>query len=135
MANSITTTVLQDGPKNTRVRFEGVLDTSDFTSMTVVDPAVLTDLGPFAGVKAKALRIDKIDYDIEDTLSINLFWDATTPVRITEFTGRGTIDNTKYNDWNNPQAAGWTGKITATSQGWAASGILSFSLTLTLVKQ
>ena len=135
MANATSVTILQDGPKNTRVLFQGVLDTSDLGSTTVVDPALLSDLGPFTGMKAGALRIDKVDYDVEDLLEVRLFWDATTPVRISGLTGRGTIDNDRFKDWNNTKASGWTGKITATTQGWVASAVLSFSITLTLTKQ
>jgi len=136
MAASYDTTITLDGPKNTRVRFEGVLTSADIPPFTIIaQPSTLSDLGPFAGVKAKALRLDKIDYAIEDLLTITLFWDATVPVRICDLAGRGVIDNTKFFDWNNTQAAGWTGNITASSTGGAAGSALSFMINLAMTKQ
>lgn len=144
MANSTSTQILVDGPRNVVVKFEGVLDTSDLSSTTVIDPATLSQI-EFTGALPTRLRIDKIIHNVEDTLSLNLFWDATTPVRIEEITGRGKqeyrdIGGLKNNagTWSGgtfTPAAGFTGKITATTQGWAASGVLSFSVTLYCVKQ
>ena len=145
MANSTSTQILVDGPRNVVVKFEGVLDTSDLSSTTVLDPATLSAIDNAPGTLPTRLRIDKIVHNVEDTLSLNLFWDATTPVRIEEITGRGKqeykdIGGLKNNagTWSGgtfTPAAGYTGKITATTQGWAASGILSFSVTIYCVKQ
>ena len=134
MANSVTTQTVIDGPRHVIIKFEGVLDTSDVSSMTVVDPALLSDMN-INGIKASQLRIDKIVFDVEDTLSVNLFWDATTPVRIWELAGRGKIDARHYGGMQNNSTTGKTGKITATTQGWAASSILSFVVILECVKQ
>jgi hypothetical protein len=137
MANSTSIKIVQDGPRNVIVKFEGVLDTSDLTSTTVLDPALLADMDIW-GIKATKLRIQKIQYSIEDTLSVNLFWDATTPIRIEELVGRGKMEYYKFGGLaplpSESGSAGWTGKITATTQGWAASGVLSFSIILECVK-
>lgn len=133
MANSVTTQLLVDGPRNVVVKFEGILDTSDLGSTTVVDPAVLSDIIP--GTKASKLRIDKVTYNIEDTLAVNLFWDATSPVRIEALEGRGKMDHHRFAGLQNNAGSGITGKITATTQGWSSSAILSFSLVIELVKQ
>lgn len=135
MANSVVATVLQDGSRNVRVRITGILDTSDLAYTVLINPATLNYMDVNNKVRASQLRIDKIDYDVEDALELRMFWDATTPVLIDDFTGRGVIDNTKYQDWNNSKAAGYTGAIGFSTQGWTASQILSFTVTLTLVKQ
>lgn len=135
MANSTSVQILVDGRENAVVKFEGVLDTSDLASTTVVDPAVLSDMGPLSGVKASKLKLKKVTYNVEDTLSVNLFWDATTPVRIEELTGRGQMDYKGFGGIANNAGAGVTGKVTATTQGWAASAVLSFSLILEFGKQ
>lgn len=137
MANSTSIKILEDGPRNVVVKFEGVLDTSDLSSTTILDPSTLSDMDVY-GVKATKLRIQKIQFSIEDTLSVNLFWDATTPIRIEELVGRGKLDHHKFGGLmptaTEYASAGWTGKITATTQGWAASAVLSFSVILECVK-
>jgi hypothetical protein len=137
MANSTSIKLLQDGPRNVTVKFEGVLDTSDLTSTVVLDPSTLSDMDIW-GVKSTKLSIKHIQYSIEDGLSVNLFWDATTPIRIEELVGRGELKHYKYGRLSplpaESGAAGYTGKITATTQGWAASAILSFSIILECIK-
>ncbi len=134
MANFTSIQILEDGPRNTILKFEGVLDTSDLASTVVVDPATLSPIDSF-GNPATKLRLDHILFNVEDALSVNLFWDATTPVRIEELTGRGTFDYAWFAGLTNNAGAGVTGKITATTQGWTTGAILSFSLILKLVKQ
>jgi hypothetical protein len=137
MSNSTSIKILQDGPRNVTVKFEGVLDTSDLASTVLLDPATLSDMTDF-GQKATKLRINRIQYSIEDTLSVNLFWDATTPIRIEELTGRGRLEHFKFGGLSplpsESTSPGWTGKITATTQGWAASAVLSFSIILECIK-
>ena len=138
MANSVTIQLMEDGPRNCVVKFEGVLDTSDLASTVVVDPATLSQIDSF-GNPATQLRIDCIQYTVEDTLSVNLFWDATTPVRIEEFVGRGVQKDYMFGGLTNNAGAGKTGKITATTTttGTApgATNILSFILIIKMVKQ
>lgn len=140
MANSTSTQILVDGPRNVVIKFEGVLDTSDLGSTVVADPATLDYISDRFKTRATKLRIDHIIFNIEDTLSVNLFWDATTPVRIEELVGRGKADYHRFGGLqNNAAAPGFTGKITATTTttGTAigATNILSFSIILHLVKQ
>lgn len=133
MANSTSIQIIIDGPRNAVVKFEGVLDSSDLSSTTVVDPATLAGIDNTGNLKASKLRITNIKHNIEDGLSVNFFWDATTPVRIEELTGRA---NPCYEGWGgltNNSGAGQTGKITATTEGWG-SGIKSFSVILEMVK-
>ena len=145
MANSTSTQILMDGPQNVVVKFEGILDTSDLSTTTVIDPALLATNFDVNGVGPTRLRIDKIQYNIEDLLAVNLFWDATTPIRIETLAGRGKMEYDEYGGLKNnagtwsggtfTPATGFTGKITATTQGWAASAVLSFALVIHCVKQ
>ena len=138
MANLYAVQTLMDGPRNVVVKVTGVLDTSDLASTTVIDPATLSAIGAFGTLPTK-VRIDMIEYNIEDTLSVNLFWDATTPVLTGEFTGRGTQKYRQFGGLLNNAGAGITGKITATTTttgtAISATNILSFTLYITLVKQ
>jgi hypothetical protein len=147
MANITSIQILEDGQRNVVAKFIGVLDTSDLGSTTVLDPATLSAMnGESTGPKATKLRINKLMFNVEDTLSVNLFWDATTPVLIEELVGRGKMDYKHFGGLKNnagtydtqgifTPAAGFTGKITATTQGWGAASTLSFTMILECVKQ
>ena len=134
MANTVTTQIIIDGPQNTVVKIVGVIDTADIANTTLIDPALLSGMDPW-GNKATKLRIKRVFFDIEDLLDVRLSWDATTPVLINTFTGRGNIDATTYGGLQNNAGAGITGKILYSTQGWVASAILEFTLILELGKQ
>ena len=57
MANVVNTQVLLDGKRNTVIKITGVLDTSNVSSTTIVDPANFTPV-------PTGFRIDHIDYSI-----------------------------------------------------------------------
>ena len=133
MANVTSVQTILDGPRHVVLKIDGLLDTSDLTSTTVVDPALLSDMN-INGVKASKLRINKIVYDVEDTLDVELFWDAATPVRIWNLVGRGKIDAAHFGNLQNNAGAGKTGNIKILTTGWA-SGTQIFSIVLELVKQ
>jgi hypothetical protein len=135
MANSVNIQLVQDGPRNCVVKVEGILDTSDLASQTLVDPSTLTGMDNTGTIKALDLIIDRVQFSVEDTLEVRLAWDATTPTRIAEFQGRGTEKYERFGGLYNNSGAGRTGKILISTQGWAAAAILSFTLLLTLKKQ
>lgn len=134
MANSVTTQVLEDGPENVVIRVEGVLDTSDLASTVIVDPANYGDIGPYAGLKASKLRIKQTLFNVADGLSVNLFWDASTPVRVQELVGRGQHNHRPAGGLQN-NASSPTGRITLTTTGWSTGKIMSFVLYLVMGKQ
>lgn len=145
MANSTSIQIIEDGAARVVVKLEGILDTSDVSSTLLLDPALLSSVDPTGSnyQKATSLRIDRILHNIEDGLSVNFFWDATAQTRIEALTGRGKIDYKPYGGLQlkgsagvaNTVPAGATGKINYTTQGWAISGILSFSILITFTKQ
>jgi hypothetical protein len=135
MANVTSIQTLVDGQKNVVIKVDGYLDTSDVALATLLDPATLSAIDN-EGHLATKLRIDKIVYDVEDTLAVNLFWDATADVSIWHLAGRGKLEfDRKYGGLQNNAGAGVTGKILYSTQGWAASGLLSYSFTLECTKQ
>lgn len=133
MANSTTNQTLVDGPRNVIIKLDGLLDTSDLSGVVIVDPATLSDYN-INGVKATKLRINKINFDVEDGLDVELFWDAATPVRIGDFVGRGKMEAWRYGGIIN-NATSPTGKITMSTQGWTSGTVLSYTIVLELVKQ
>lgn len=127
MANSVTIQTIVDGAANTIVKITGVLDTSNLTSTTVLDPATLVPV-------PTQVRIDHVDYSISDQLELRLQWDATTPVDIMPLAGRGRMSFWNFGGLQNNAGAGKTGKILLSTVGYA-SGTQVFSLILELRKQ
>lgn len=128
MANVITSQILQDGPRNLVVRITGTLDTADVAATALVTLANLSAVD-IAGSPPTRLIVDKITYDVETPISVNLAWDATTDVTFATLTNTGTIDAKSYGGLSNTEAAGVTGNIMYSTQGWAA-GIVTFTVLL-----
>ena len=117
MANSLTKQVILDGPRNQHEKYEQYLDTADVAQTTLTDPT----LWNFNSVNGYP-KIDEIQYSIEDGITLDLWWDATTPVRIASLTGRGRFKPPTASGWPNNGGAGVTGKILYATQGWVAGG-------------
>jgi hypothetical protein len=126
MANSVIATVAHDGARNVLVEVTGILDTSDVAPMDITN---LSALNPAPGM----LRLDTVQFAIEDGLACMLWWHDTAQTLITPLAGRGKHDYAWFGGRNNPQNAGWTGNIMLSTAGW--TGIKHFSLLLDLIKQ
>lgn len=135
MANSVTIQTLVDGPRNLVIKLDGLLDTSDVSATDLIDPATLSPIDNFTKALPSTVRIDRIIFDVEDSLSVTLYWDATTDVRIAQLVGRGKIEAKQFGGLINNAGSGKTGKVQYATQGWAASAVLSFSVTLECTKQ
>lgn len=107
---------LIDGPRNVVAKVTGdALQNDAFTPLTILDPAQLTSMMPGfpgGGLGPQLLRVDRIEFALSDGIAIQLFWDATTPILITELSGRGKVDPKHYGGFWNNAGAGDTGKIT-----------------------
>jgi hypothetical protein len=137
MANVTSIQTLIDSERNVVIKLDGFLDTSDVSSTTLLDPATLVSVNATGlnSQKASTLAISKVIYDVEDGLAVDLYWDATTPVSIWHFTGRGKIDARHFGNLQNTKASGYTGKILYDTQGWSAGAKLSFTLIVECIKQ
>ena len=135
MANVFNTQIILDGPRNTVIKCDGILDTSDLAATVIADPATLFGWDNTGLQKAAKLAITDIMFNVEDGLELRLAWDATTPVRIEQLTGRGKANYSHFGDLENNAWAGVTGKITLATEGWKAAAIYSFTLILRLRKQ
>jgi len=120
-----------DGDQKVVVHCVGSLDTSDLAATDVLDPATLKVTNPLT----TQLRIDKIQYDVEPTLVVQVLWDATADVVAYQCVGYEELDARKFGGLQNNAGAGKTGKIQMSTQGWAASGVLQFNVTLECTKQ
>lgn len=133
MANLLETQVLLDGPRNVVVKVVGVLDTSDVANTVIADPALMAGIDSSGAQKALKLRLKEIEFTIEDGLAVNLLWDATTPVLIASYHGRGENCYNDFGGLNNNAGVGVNGKVLLNTEGWAA-GTRSFTLVLRFIK-
>jgi hypothetical protein len=127
MANAVTTQIIVDGARNAVVKVVGILDSSDLSATTIVDPASFTPL-------PTKFRIDQVQYSVEEGLSVLLDWDATSDVYIDSFDGSGTAKYHRFGGLTNNAGAGVTGKIEASTEGWASTGTYHFTLVLQMTK-
>lgn len=134
MANSVTTQILLDGPKNVNIKIEGVLDTSNVAYTALINPATLQGMDWTGAIKAQHLKIMRISYSIQDVLGVILWWDATTPVRIESLEGRGDMKFRHVGGLVNNSAGGGTypGGIGISTELWAA--LCAFSVIIECVK-
>jgi hypothetical protein len=133
MANSVTTQVIQDGPRNYVLKVNMLLDTADVTITDLITPSGLSSLGDINGACSR-VSIQRIEYDVEDTLTVNLYWDATADVPIVRLVGRGTFEDERLSGMPNNAGAGITGKVQYDTQGWSASAILAATFTIYAIK-
>src|SRR5512142_1040200 len=131
MANSVGIQTTVDGPRNVIVKVAIYADTADVSTTTVLDPATLSATTP----PTNQLRIDEVQYSVQDGWYVSLFWDATTAIHITDLAGRGTfLIGSPFGGWQNNAGTGKTGKITMTTTGYS-TGTMAASFTLHAVKQ
>ncbi len=134
MANVTSIQVLENGGRNYVVKVTGILDTSDVAITDLIDTTAASFKPSNLGVEAvpTTVAIKKIEYDIEDSLAVNLYWDATADQLMTSLVGRGKL---KFDPpMNNNAGAGKTGKLQYSTTGWVASAVLSFTVTLYCIK-
>jgi hypothetical protein len=136
---AVVTQILDDGPRNVVAKTTG--DSPGGTlivGQTLLDPSTLTSINPgMSGAgTATLLRIDHIDYSIADGFTVQLFWDATTPLLICELYGRGKLEAKMFGGYQNNAGAGVTGKITFTAvlSATAAPTLFTVLLVLACVK-
>ena len=89
MGNSVNVQKMLDGPRNAVFKVDVALDGSgDITNpQTIVDPALLSSTGP-NDAPLHRVRVDLLDWDVQDGLDINLFWDGAGPAPMWRMVGR-----------------------------------------------
>jgi len=136
MANSVQIQTLVDSERNLVVKLVGILDTSNVSLATLIDPALVAAVNA-SGLNSQQptkIAIKKVTYDVEDGLAVNLYWDATADVPIWRFVGRGFVMGEHIGFLQNNAGAGVTGKVLYDTDGYS-SGSLSFSLLIECIKQ
>lgn len=145
MANAVSVKILQDGPRNTIAVFTGDLDTTMEAYNVKLAPLTYRttySLGPYKN--PVTWRIDFIEFAISDGMSVNLYWDATTPQLIVPLAGRGNKHFKNfggYSGYTAQSSPGWTGGIGLSTQFTSppptltAGDPLSYMIVLDLVQQ
>ena len=136
MANSVQIQTLVDSERNLVVKLVGILDTSNVSLATLIDPALLASVNSTGlnSQKPTKVAIKKVTYDVEDGLAVNLYWDATADVPIWRFVGRGFVMGEQVGFLQNNAGTGVNGKVLYDTDGYS-SGSLSFSLLIECIKQ
>ena len=131
MANSVSVQTTVDGPRNVVVKCTIYADTSDVSTTDLLDPASLSATNP----PTNQLRIDEVQYSVQDGWYVNLWWDATTDVHVVDLAGRGTfLVGSPFGGWQNNAGSGKTGKIQFSTTGYS-TGTMVATFTLHAVKQ
>lgn len=90
MANSYNVQTLLDGPRNVVVKVDVSLDgvQGDYAiPQMLIQASTLSR--PVAGtVTPLRLRVDLLDWDVQDSLAVNLFWDGVGDMPIWRMVGR-----------------------------------------------
>lgn len=104
-------------------------------AVVLVDPAMLNVMGGNSGACTRVV-VDKITYNIESALAVNLYWEATANDLLAGLVTSGdTLDATDFGGIYNTEQAGVTGKLVWTTQGWSAGAVLSFNVVLKIRKK
>jgi hypothetical protein len=106
-------------------------------NIVILDPATLSQIDYSQNLNCKKVAVRSIVYNVEDLLSVNLFWangaaDGGTAQRVEELVGRGKQEYFKLQPIQNTLTT-TTGRLLLATQGW--SGTLSFILYISLMKQ
>lgn len=139
MANVITTQLLQDGPRNVRVKLVGTLDTAGaLAAADLIDPATLGPIDNYDNRLATKLAIKKVMYTVAPGITVTLYWDATADVQILSLANADSACFEYEQFLTNNAGAGVTGKIQYAvniSTTISATNVQTFSVILDLVKQ
>jgi hypothetical protein len=128
-----TVQVLNDGYRNTTIKIDGYLNAADLSGVTIIDPANLSQMDGQGRIPDR-VRVNRINFDIQDGIQVDLNWDGATPASLWKLTGRGEIKAKAFGGIVN-NATTPTGKIVTTTIGGSATTTnTSYTIVLELVK-
>lgn len=131
MADTVTTTVLNNGPRNLVIQFTNESDSTGESGVKKVDAqsATFANQGVVPGIHLKIVRIV---YSISGG-AVRIQWDASSATDCTILgAGVGTMDYTAVGGLKNPNNAGATGSILFTTVGFVAGS--SYAIDLEMIK-
>ena len=136
MANSIVIQKLEDGPRNAIFKVDVSLDGSgDYVNpQTIVDVSTLSSMGPTFPSHPTRVRVDVLDWDIQASLAINLWWDGLGPASLWRMVGRSIEKAFHFGGLQN-NADEPNGNITLTTASITPGTPLVGSFNIRCVKQ
>lgn len=124
---------LEEGIRNFVVKADILLTGADLAATAVINPANFNSVYQNYAL-SNNVRVDRIEFSINDGITVTLSWDATTPVHCVDLEGRGMMDpGMRYGGFQNNAGAGKTGKLLISTTG--ASGTEAATLVIHGVKQ
>jgi hypothetical protein len=132
-AKDIKVQILNDGYRNTTVKISGYVNADDYTNQSIVAAASLGQVDA-QGSKAKALRVTRINYDVEDALQVDLIWGGGTPTSLWHATGRGEMEGRDFGGIVDDATTPDYTILLTTKGGAVATTDLAFSIVLEIVK-
>lgn len=135
MATTLALQTVIDGPRNCVIKITGSTLSADIAYTVIANPANFQGIDFSGTIKAGDWTVKKITYNVQDLLSVQLLWDATTPLLIQSLEGRGNVKSEAYGGLPNNAGAGKTGSIGLQTQGGTAQATtLNFTIELELEK-
>lgn len=129
MADTVTTRVLESGPRHHVVVLTGISDNTGETAVVKVDKSTLVNA---AGVEPSTLSIQSAVWTIQGIGYVKLAFDHTTDDTALVLSGNGKLCFSKAGGLTDPRSAGGTGDLLLTSVGATAGGSYTVLLHLAL---
>lgn len=136
MSNSYIIQKLIDGPRNVVMKVDVSLDGSgDYVNpQTIVNLSTLSSMGPTFGLHPKDISVIVLDWDIQQSLAVNLFWDGFGPASLWRMVGRSMEKAYSFGGLRN-NADQPNGNITMTTASQSLAVPLVGSFTIRCVKR
>ncbi len=132
MADTVSVTVIEDGPRNYIIHLLGISDGTGETDVVKVDLSTVGGTNPASPASPVSLAIRDIQYDVQGFSNIKMQFGATanTPFALMTLAGMTEFEPPLLAD---SAAAGFTGDILLTSVGAAADA--TYDIVLRMIKQ
>jgi hypothetical protein len=116
MADAVSTTVIEDGPRYYTAQFTNTSDGSGEAAVTKIDVSALAQTNH--GKTCTGVRISRVWWNTVG-MSISMLWDATTNVRCLNFKAddEGSLDFNSFDGLQNYAGTGKTGDVLFTTTG------------------
>jgi hypothetical protein len=135
MAATLALQTVLDGPRNCVIKITGSTVSADQSYTIIAAPGNFQGIDFSGTLKAADWWVKRINYNVQDGLSVQLLWDATTPLLLQSLEGRGKMEAEHYGGLPNNAGAGKTGSIGIQTTGGAASATqLNYTIEIELVK-
>lgn len=130
MADSVSTQVIQTGPRYYIARFTNI---SDGTGESLVNKVDISTLNLDNGTAPTKTSVKEIQYSIQGFTSVRLYWDHTTDDIIDILAaGNGYREYGTLGFLSDPGSAGGTGDVLLTTAGASATATYDITLVLSL---